>query len=280
MSRHTNAGAIPLAGGIEGANRLSQVDSPRSLVVLCHGLGEHSGRYAHVISALNDAGHSVYALDHRGHGLSGGRRGHVMSFDVYAADLYDHIQAAQAAVPGVPWYLVAHSMGGLVAIHYCHTHPATLPEGLVITSPLIEVSAEVPAWKATLGKLMSRYWPTLTMPSGLNPQAVSSDPAEVKAYIDDPLVHDKVTARWFTSMNEARAKALSKAPSMTLPTLVMAAGADALVDVEGAHKFFAALGSQDKTKLIYDGWFHEIFNEPGKAEPIGVMVDWLDAHLK
>lgn len=280
MSIHTTTGAVALQGGIEGAWRRYEVDDPKALVVLTHGLGEHGGRYAHVARHLADNGYTSWVLDLRGHGLSGGRRGHVMSFDQYAADVAIHVEEARKAVPGVPWFLLGHSMGALVVTHYCQTHTSALPKGLALSSPLFQVALEVPKLKAMAGRGLSRLWPTLSMPSGLDASLVSRDPAVVAAYTGDPLVHDKVSARWFTSLEEAMPRVLAHAPQMKLPVLLMAAGADGLVSVQGAHRFFDALGSADKKKIIYEDWYHEIFNEPQREQPLGELTVWLDAHLK
>lgn len=279
MSVDTVTGAVPLSGGIEGAYRLFEIEAPKALVVVTHGLGEHGGRYDHVGRHLASHGYAAWIPDHRGHGLSGGKRGHVMGFDQYAADLLTHVKEAQRRVPGVPWFLLGHSMGGLITTHYCQTHASHLPVSLLLSSPLFQVAMEVPAAKAAVGRVMSKVWPSLTMPTGLAADFLSHDPRVNEAYKRDPLVHDKVSTRWFTSLEETLQSIHQNAPNMRLPVLSLVAGDDRLVAAEGARRFFRALGSPDKKEIVYEGWYHEIFNEPQQAQPLGEVTTWLDAHL-
>jgi alpha-beta hydrolase superfamily lysophospholipase len=246
----------------------------RGIVFLCHGLGEHCGRYGHVIDALVAAGWGCYAFDLRGHGRSGGRRGHVLAWSDYVGDV--EAVYAQAEADGhraLPWIQLGHSMGGLVVVHAAARNAARL-SGLVLCSPLLGVAVQVPVWKAALGRALSRWLPALSLANELDDTNISRDPEEVRLYREDPLVHDRVTARWFTEMTAALAAAHELAPSMRLPLLLMHGTADALTDPEGSRRFAAAWGGPVELHLL-DGYVHELFNDTGRERPLSLLTEWL-----
>jgi len=250
-----------------------------TVLLLAHGLGEHSGRYAHVAKYFSDRGYAVFALDHRGHGQSAGKLGHVDRFTDYLADLDVLRHRAADRFPGKKIFLLGHSLGGLIAARFALAHPTEL-SGLITSSAAYKVVINANPVKLALGRFFSKYVPTLTMGNELDPNGVSRDPAVVKAYIEDPLVHDRVSARWFTEFVAAVAEAQAQAPSLKMPVLIMQSGADTLVAPEGAKEFFDRVGSPDKTLKLWPGFFHEMFNEPEQAQVLDFTSGWLDAHRK
>jgi len=245
------------------------------VMVIAHGLGEHSGRYGNVVEYFTPRGFAVYALDHRGHGRSGGKKGHIGSFDEYLDDLDRLVRIAASDEEGKPLFLVGHSLGGLIALSYALTRPERL-DGLIVSSSALKLAVDVPAWKAVLGKFFSRFIPTFTMGNELNPDDVSRDAAVVAAYKADPLVHDRVSARFFQEFVGAMERAHRDAHKLALPSLVLQAGADRLVDPDGSRAFYAKITHKDKALKVYEGLYHEIYNEAERGEVFADMEQWLE----
>ncbi len=251
---------------------------PRALVFISHGLGEHIGRYEHLAQFLVERGFSVFGSDHRGHGKSGGKRGHIKSFDEYLRDykIFRDQTLERHSAPRL--FLIGHSMGGLIAVHYLLTYPEDF-SALILSSPALKVKIDASPIKLALGRFFSRALPGITMSNGLDPNLVSRDPEVVKKYIEDPLVHDRVSARWFTCFVSAIDQAQARAGELNLPILIMQSGADGLVVPEGAREFYQKVSSPDKTLKIWEGFYHEMFNEPEKQEVFEFLFHWMEKHL-
>ncbi|BBO72280.1 lysophospholipase [Desulfosarcina alkanivorans] len=233
----------------------------RFRVVVSHGLGEHSGRYTHVVDALCPMGASLWIHDHRGHGRSQGKRGHVNAFNDYVGDLKVMVELAGRQRPEtVPLLLLGHSMGGLIALSFARQHPRHL-DGLILSSPLLGVPQPPPAALAAIARFMSMLWPTLSLNNKLDPSRISHDRAVVKAYVSDEWVHSRISARWFTRcMSEIRLTGGSP-EAIRQPTLMQVGGDDHLVSAPAALAFFEGLTVADKTLCHYERLFHEIYNE-------------------
>lgn len=257
--------------------------APKALVVVSHGLAEHSGRYEHVMARLVAAGYAALSPDHRGHGQSSGKRVFVQRFSEYSDDLQAIVAmgsaklAPQASSPPEV-ALLGHSMGGLICIQHLLDHPGAV-QAAVLTGPGLGVAVAVPRWKDALGRLMSKVWPSLAIPTGISASLVSRDPAVVKAYESDPMVTKNATARWYTEFLDAQANALAQAHTIRVPVLHMLGGKDGLVSVPAQEQWFKTLGSSDKTLLPYPDLFHEILNEPEKNVVMDDLVRWLDLRL-
>jgi alpha-beta hydrolase superfamily lysophospholipase len=253
--------------------------APRALCVVVHGLAEHTGRYGHVLSSLASAGYAALILDHRGHGDSSGRRVFVERFRQYPDDLQAVIEAGRAKLEGqVPVVLLGHSMGGLIAIHHLLNHPG-VASAAALSGPGLGIAVAVPKWKDALGRVMSKLWPSLAIPTGLSPELVSRDPAVVKAYADDPKVTKSATARWYSEFLDAQARAFAEVQRITLPLYVMFGGRDGLVSTGAIRRWFEAVPAKDKRLVEYPELFHEVMNEPEKAQVLAELVAWLDAHF-
>jgi len=253
-------------------------DTIRAVCLVSHGLGEHSGRYQHVAERLGEKDIASFALDHRGHGRSGGKRGHVTRFFHYLSDLDSFRHQVEERFLDLPRFLIGHSMGGLIAAHYAITHGSGL-SGLILSSAALRVDVEASPVKLALGRLFSRTLPGITMSNELDSNMISHDRSVVEAYNDDPLVHDRVSARWFTEFTGAIEAVHEKAHEISVPVLVMQSGDDALVAPRGAREFFERLTVEDKTLKYWDGFYHEMFNEVEKEKPISFMIEWIESHL-
>jgi alpha-beta hydrolase superfamily lysophospholipase len=253
----------------------------RARMVIAHGLGEHSERYVHVIDRLVKMGISVWAMDHRGHGKSEGERGHIQSFDEYIFDLKQMITIARKEMPTpMKFFLLGHSMGGCIALYLAQAHPKMI-DGVIASSPGLRPSMKVPAVKSAMGKMMSSIWPKLSFDTELNSSHLSHDASVVEAYDNDPLVHRKVSARWFTEFLAAMEKTSKNAKNIHIPILMQVAGDDLLVDPITSKNFFENVTSKDKTLHFYEGLFHEIYNETDndRQRVLNDLESWLETHI-
>lgn len=254
--------------------RQLKITTVRFQVVVAHGLGEHSGRYAHVARTLCPLGAALWIHDHRGHGRSPGRRGHIASFEEYLLDLERFI--GEVRDDRLPLLLLGHSMGGLIALSFARRYPQLI-DGLILSSPLLGLPSK-PPFVVSLARLLSRTWPTLSFNSGLDPTFISHDPGVVQAYRDDRWVHGKVSVRWFTQCLEAIAANVNIRDPLPLPLLVQIAGDDRLVKASAALAYFDALAAADKTLRFYPSLFHEVYNEklPERREVLGDLRRWVE----
>ncbi len=250
----------------------------RVCLVLVHGLGEHSGRYINFFQRFSGLGYSVYALDLRGHGRSQGRRGHIMAFSDYLKDIKLFMEFVGNMSKSKYYFMVSHSMGGLIAVRYAQeygTQGETGLSGLIVSSPLLKIRVQVPKIKMLLGRAVSRFIPWLSMSNELDPAFLSHDTSVVHAYIQDPLVHTKVTARWFTEIIKSMRQSFENACNLTIPCLFLHAGDDHLADPEGTRSLFPLIASKDKELKVYEGFYHELFNEPRKEQVFSDIEGWL-----
>ncbi|MBW2557625.1 MAG: lysophospholipase [Deltaproteobacteria bacterium] len=257
--------------------RRYQANPEKARMVIVHGLGEHSGRYGNVVERLLPEGISVWALDHRGHGQSEGRRGHISSFSQYLEDLRKLVEIARDGMAeDVKIFLLGHSLGGLISLRFAACFPEMM-DGVIISSPSLGVTVDIPVVKAFAGKIMSTLWPTLSLSNELDASKISHDEEVVRAYVDDPLVNDQVSARWFTEFLSAMEAACCSATEIKVPLLMQLAGDDHLTNADTSETFFEGLGSGDKTLYVYEDLYHEIYNE--KEEQRKQVLDDLDAWL-
>lgn len=281
-----NPALAPPAGQRSQLQGLALCDWPlpagspaRATVLLVHGLGEHMGRYAALARDLNTWGYAVRAYDQYGHGASDGPRGGLPSATRLLDDLaqvVDQTRAGMAA--GQPLLLLGHSMGGLVAARFVALQRRPL-EGLVLSSPALDPGLN-PVQKLLVAVLPALL-PNLRVGNGLDARLISHDPAVVAAYQSDPLVHDRIAARLARFIADDSAAVLAAAPGWVLPTLLLYAGADRLVNPAGSRAFAAAAPAQVLSSQCFEPLYHEIFNEaePGRSQVLTALRAWLDARF-
>lgn len=251
----------------------------QAVIGLVHGFCEHSGRYRSLVEALVPYGFVIHALDHRGHGHSGGERGHVHRFDHYRWDLHQWIrQTIDPEKGALPFFLIGHSMGGLITLDYALHHPNRL-RGIVVSGPMLRLRLKVPAVKVLAGRLLSRVAPRFTLPNELDSRMLSHDPKVVKAREEDPLIKDVASSRWFTESMKASQQILQSASRLQVPALLMHGGDDPLTDPKATQEFFEALPISDKKWVEWPGMYHEIFNEIDRDQVFEVVRVWLENHL-
>lgn len=249
-------------------------DHSRGVFCLVHGLGEHSGRYAHMAAYLTQAAYTVLSYDLRGHGRSAGKRGFIPSYDALMDDVATLLQQAEARYPGKVRFLYGHSLGGNQVINFCLRRKPTLA-GVIASAPGLRLAFDPPAAKLALGKFLYRLAPGVIIPNGLDVHKLSRDPSIVKAYQQDPWVHDRVNARLGLDLITTGEWALEHAADFDLPLLLMHGSADGLTSAQ-ASRDFAQRAGKICTLKIWDGLFHEIHNEAEQDQVFAVMVDWMN----
>ncbi len=257
---------------------LAEGSPRRGTVLLVHGLGEHAGRYGHVAQHLNTWGFAVRAYDHYGHGRSGGPRGGLNHDARLLDDLADIVDATRKRMaPGEPLVLLGHSLGGLVAARFVSLHLRPV-EALVLSSPALDTGLS--AFQKLLLATLPRIAPNLRVGNGLDVQALSHDPAVVAAYQADPLCHDRISARLGRFISEAGPATLARAPHWSVPTLLLWAGADRLVQPAGSAAFAAAAPPAVVQSQCFETLYHELFNELDAAPVFAALHAWLNERIR
>ncbi len=256
-------------------------DASKAIIAIVHGAGEHCGRYTNVVNHFVERGYVLYGFDFRGHGKSGGKPGHVMSWLEYREDLDAFLKFIREENPSQPLYLYAHSMGGQVALDYLtQAEPSqnwnSKLSGAIISAPAL-ARPNVSPLLIGLGKLLSRIWPGLMLENGLEVKAISRDPEVVKSYLDDPLVGSKVSARFGAEFMACIDRVQSNASKFQLPLFMFHGEADQIIPVTGTQRFFNKVGATDKALKIYPGGFHEPHNDSQKVEVFQDVVRWLES---
>lgn len=249
----------------------------RGVVIVVHGLGEHAGRYDHVARQLNAWGFAVRGYDQCGHGESGGPRGGLPTDTRLLDDLADMADSTRSRMgQGVPLILLGHSMGGLVVGRFVSLALRKV-DGLVMSSPALD--AGMNAFQKFLVSVLPKIVPDLRVGNGVKPQFVSHDPAVVAAYKADPLVHDRISARLAQFIADAGPRTLELAPRWTVPTLLMYAGDDRLLNADGSRAFARLAPKDVVTTQCFDTLYHEIFNELDAKPVFDALKQWLDKRL-
>lgn len=188
------------------------------------------------------------------------------------------IRIAKDHYPGTKTFVMGHSLGALIAPYFAEKHPSEL-DGLIASAPSLREKMKVPGVKVFLAKTLSGIMPTFTNNTGLDPNLLSHDKEVVRKYVEDPLVHKVVTARWFTEYRRAQNETMQGAEKLTMPCLIIQAGADGIVDPSATNEFFKKIKSSDKTLKVYEGFYHESLNEVGKESVLGDLDTWLAARI-
>jgi len=253
-------------------------EQPQAVVVIVHGLGEHSGRYQNLLDALTPLSVAVYGLDHVGHGQSEGRRVFIEKFDQFVDNLDALVEYAKEQHPNLPVYIIGHSMGGLISTRYLIEHQQKLA-GAILSAPAIQPPAQISPLLITLGKYVAALAPTLPVVA-LDIQGISRDPKVIAGYLSDDLVHSgKVTAGLSRQIQLAMDNVYHNASKIELPILVLQGSDDRLVNPKGARFLVEQVASADKGLYEYPSLYHELFNEPEKAKVLGDVIEWLQGQL-
>ncbi|MCE9600227.1 MAG: lysophospholipase [Spirochaetia bacterium] len=254
----------------------------RRVCVIQHGFGEHSGRYQNILNAFDGTGTAFYALDARGHGKTGGKRGHVDQFQMYVDDLADLIQIARKENMNDQVYLLGHSLGGVIVLQYSlqGTNQSNL-EALIVSSPglIIEMDAGKTI-KKNMATLFASILPAVTLDANLDLTYISHDPVVVEAYKNDPLVHGKISFQMGSNLFSIGKSILEKANHLTVPVYIFQGTGDKIVSPESSKALYAGLTTADKTLKLYEGLYHETMNEleADRNRVLADLKEWFERH--
>ncbi len=254
------------------------VENPHAVILFCHGLGEHFGRYDVLINYFNKAGFVCAGSDHIGHGKSPGKRGDASSYDLFLNEIDDLKAQVKSRYKELPIVLYGHSMGGNIVLNYLSRRPTDDITAAVVSSPWITLPAKVPTAKQLLADIMYHIYPSFTAPNGLDPSGVSHDPVIVENYVNDPLVHDKISVRLFKAMYEHGEKLLEGTEVLDTPTLLIHGTADPMT----AHKGSKVFAQQNKLVefVAFPDMYHELHHEIIRNEVLEKVGKWLNSHLR
>lgn len=254
--------------------------SPKAVIALVHGHGEHVGRYAHLGKALTAAGYILVGFDLRGHGQTGGVRGHFPTLESVMEDIRQFFQFLSGRYPEAGQFLYGHSLGGLLVLTYTLQHGATLM-GTVVSAPGLRSALQEQKAKVVLVKMLGSLMPTMLIKSDLPAEALSHDPAVMQAYQADPLVHDRVSLGFGRAGLRAIDLCFAHAREYQPPLLIMHGTADPITYPSGSEDFakLASQNNRDVTLKLWNGMYHELHNEPEQGEVFKTVIEWLDRHV-
>lgn len=250
----------------------------KAVIILVHGLGEHCGRYKHVAEFYNNNGITVLSFDHIGHGKSEGIRGHELSYDSTCDDIQMLMDTAKTEYPGLPIFLYGHSLGAAQVLYMILSRKPQI-EGAIATSPVLQPAVAPSVLKVTLARLLNKIMPAFTMENDLDLDALSRDENVVKAYKDDPLVTGKISARLGLELLGKGSWIFANAGALNIPLLLMQGSEDRIVDPKCSAKFGACAPKQWITFKEWQGFYHELHNEPEKKDVLDHQLSWITKQL-
>lgn len=253
---------------------------PKAFLALVHGLGDHTSRFTHLGKALTAAGYAIAGFDLRGHGRSGGARGHTPSLDAYMQDIRRFFQLMTPRYPQIPHFLYGHSLGGLLTLAYAIQYGAGL-RGVIVTGAALRDSLQKQKAKLALVKLLAPILPKMSVQSGLDIKALSHDPKIIEAYRNDPLVHYNITLGFGRTGLSAIDLCFARAKEFPVPLLMIHGKADKITYSSGSEEFAKLVrdAGGDVTLKVWENLYHEVHNEPEKEEVFQFMIEWLDKHV-
>jgi len=273
-----DVGSWTAPDGARLALRRAEPDGPpRALLLLLHGFGDHSGRYAHVAEWAVSQGFALWALDQRGHGRSPGPRGHIARFAQFLSDVAALRRKAAVDVPA-PQVLLGHSLGGLVVLRYLQSAPLGVAAA-VVTSPWIATAMRPPAWKLAAARVLADVAPGLGMSTGLDTSLLSTDPSVGDAAEGDPLYHQRMTPRAWREIQAAQAAVVAEKDRIATPMLMLLAGDDRIAS-GGASQALAGALPTPADVIVYEGMYHEVLNERDRARVLADLGAWLTRALE
>ena len=250
----------------------------KGVVIIAHGYGEHSGRYNHFVDYLTEEGFTVYAFDHRGHGKSEGFRADVVRFTDYVKDLATFVDLVLLEEPTLPLFLFGQSTGAVIVTIYAAEHKEKI-RGLITSAIYIKDPEKYDPILVKIAPIANFFFPLLPVQE-LNPGRQSKDPAVIEAFKADPLCYNgRVRVRMgvhFLNMSKYIVPVL---PKVSAPALILHGGSDLLASPESSRIVYEGIVSEDKTLRIFDGLYHELLNEPEKADVMEEIGGWIKSRV-
>jgi len=254
------------------------VEEPKAVIIIVHGLGEHSSRYQHLAHYFNTQQYSVYSFDQRGHGKSSGPRGDIPSYNIACNDVDSIIKSVREDYPLIPIFLYGHSLGGAIVLYYGLTRSSPI-NGIICTSPGLASGVPLPPLKMGLAKVLASIAPKTAINNGLDVENLSHDHKVIDDYKNDPLVHPMISARLGMELISKGPWMIENANQFKYPLLLLQGEMDHLVDPKMTLKFAKALGSAKVQFREFPGLFHEMHNELNNSEFLSTIIEWLEKRL-
>ncbi|MCI5046443.1 MAG: alpha/beta hydrolase [Aquisalinus sp.] len=261
-----------------GRHHMPEESTPKAVLSLVHGLGEHSGRYAEMAAWLNQRGIAVNLIDLHGHGQTPGGRGVCKSMDLMLDDIDALLEYSRTSVPGVPHFLMGHSMGGLLVLTYGLQRRPTDLAGYISQAPALEPVELPPAIQLSIMRFLRPLLPKLAAANGIDPATVSKDEDAVRAYVNDPLVHDKICIALGLDLIDTGKWVRDNAGLWNEPLLLMHGDKDLLTSCAASQAFARDVGAHCTFEMIVDG-FHEIHNDPEREQVYERITGWINDRL-
>ncbi len=253
-------------------------DKPVAVILLIHGLGEHIGRYDHVANFFNKRNVNVYGFDHRGHGKTSGKRGHIPSTQDYFSDIDYLLEFSKKEYPATPIFLYGHSLGGNMVLNYSMNKKPPI-DGVICTSPGLAVGEPVPPAKLLMAKVLTTLLPSMTINNGLDVNNLSHDPLVIKKYQEDPMVHPMISAKLAMDMLSNGEWITNNANQFSYPLLLMAGSEDHIINLEKVKQFAEKCPKDILTFKIFSGLYHELHNEYEQEDVLNTIFEWITKQI-
>lgn len=277
MTKHSETKWLACDGMPMHAVRWQSDGEPTMVVCLIHGLGEHSGRYSNMAEYYTSRGVEVVSFDLRGHGKSGGQRGHSDDFQQMIRDIDWFLYKVSNIDVEKPHFIYGHSLGATLAIKYVLSHPGKY-KGVILSSPMLKSAFEPPKWKVKLGRFVQSFWPTLSLSNEIDPRVLTRDKALLESRKEDSFNHGKISAKFGTQLLDEGERLLEEASLVDFPILMMHGNADELT-CHKATTFFAERAGQQCTLKIWNDFYHELHHEPEKEDVFDYCIAWMKRQL-
>ena len=251
---------------------------PKAILVFIHGMAEHSERYQHPVAYFSERGFESYAMDLRGHGNSDGRHSYANSLEELLHDIRIFLEKIKVEHPKTALFLIGHSFGGQLVLNYGVWHPNGL-KGIIASSPNIRLRMHLPLLKRLAAPIISKLVPRLSFGNELNPSMVCRDPQVIRAYEEDPKIRKRITARLADIVLENQLTLVDLAARFHVPAFLMHAGDDKICCPSGTEEFFKRIPIKEKAFKVYEGFYHELFNEVGRDQVFADMEKWIEKRL-
>lgn len=279
MSRTRQDQATFVSGSLTLSRICTRCASPRARLIVIHGYGDHSGRYRHFYDWLADRCIESHGVDLRGHGLSGGRRGFVESWDDHLDDLQAFLTLPTVREPALPTFILGHSHGGFIVAVAGVRQMLDGIRGCILSSPYLRNRMPIPTWKIALAHVANHAVPWLRVQSGLNDEWMTSDPAMLADSRADKLLNRGATPRWFLQTRAIQQRILHGAGDFRQPLLCLVGGVDRIADGDSTVEFCHRAGSTDKIVRHYPRMRHELLRESEREQVFAEVMQFMQNRL-
>lgn len=262
-------------GGVKIFSCVHPVPEPQGIIVMAHGLGEHSGRYGHVVHSFQEANLAVIRFDLRGHGRSEGKRGHARGYKFLLDDVSLLMRFARQRFPGIPLILFGHSLGGNIIANWLirRSDEASQITGAVLSSPWFVLTTPPSSLKVTVVSSLASLWPGLMIPAGFRPRKLTRNPVVIEAYEHDPLIHRHASVKLISDAYFAGLWALEHAAECQTPLLATHGTADSVTGPDGTELFCQRAPHAEL--ILFNDLVHEPHNEPEWPIVVEAMRNWI-----